>query len=58
MRGLDTSAALRKRDMLYLARIWNYRSYLWRCVARRIAARRRRGTPHALRAALAQNSRP
>ena len=33
MRGLDTSAALRKRDMLYLARLWGYRSYLWRCVA-------------------------
>jgi hypothetical protein len=34
MRGLDTSAALRKRDMLYLARIWSYRSHLWRCAAR------------------------
>ena len=58
MRGLDTSAALRKRDMLYLARIWNYRSYLWRCVGRRIAARRRAARPDALRAARRSNSRP
>jgi len=32
MRGQDTSAALRKRDMLHLARLWGYKSNLWRCV--------------------------
>ena len=30
MRGHDTSAALRKRDMLFLARLWGYKSTLWR----------------------------
>jgi len=33
MRGLDTSASLRKQDMLFLARVWGYRSNLWRCAA-------------------------
>ena len=30
----DTSAALRKRDMIHLARIWGYRCHIWRYAAR------------------------
>jgi len=35
LRGLDTSAALRKKDMLFVARFWHYRSLLWRTRAPR-----------------------
>ena len=32
LRNDVTSAALRKRDMIALARLWKYRSHIWRCV--------------------------
>jgi len=32
LRNDVTSAALRKRDMVALARLWGYRSHIWRCV--------------------------
>ena len=32
LRNDVTSAALRKRDMIALARLWGYRSHIWRCV--------------------------
>ena len=35
LRNDDTSAALRKRDMIHLARIWGYRCHIWRCGALR-----------------------
>ena len=35
LRGFDTSAALRKKDMLFVARFWHYRSLLWRTRAPR-----------------------
>lgn len=34
LRNDVTSAALRKRDMIALARHWSYRSHIWRCVQR------------------------
>ena len=33
LRNDVTSAALRKRDMIALARHWGYRSHIWRCAA-------------------------
>ena len=35
LRNDDTSAALRKRDMIHLTRLWGYRCHIWRCDARR-----------------------
>ena len=41
LRNDDTSAALRKRDMIHLTRLWGYRCHIWRCGART-------SRPHAL----------
>jgi hypothetical protein len=41
LRNDVTSAALRKRDMIALARHWGYRSHIWRCDALKLSLRRR-----------------
>ena len=38
LRNDDTSAALRKRDMIHLARLWGYRCHIWRCVLGAVVA--------------------